>query len=79
VAFRSFGQDTESGLFPAASVIFELIWLWTSALLTVLGPLEIEHPAMPPITDVAAQQTSNIRIIELAMPRAFLPSTTIVG
>jgi hypothetical protein len=44
-----------------------------------LGPLEIEHPAMPPITDVAAQQTRNIRVIELAMPRAFLPSTTIVG
>src|ERR1700739_4017821 len=45
VAFNAFGQDTESGLFPAGSVIFWLIWLSTSVLLTVLGP--DEHPAVP--------------------------------
>src|ERR1700740_1178323 len=38
VAFSGPGQDTESGLLPAASVIFWLIWLSTSLLLTVLKP-----------------------------------------
>src|ERR1700754_3714335 len=47
-AFRSSGQDTDSGLCPAFSFTLSLIWLATSAFATVFGPLvptEKEQPA----------------------------------
>ena len=65
-AGRSPGQFTESGLLPAASVIFEVIWLATSLLLTECDDDPIEHEQAPAlaISPAAAPETSNVRTIE---------------
>jgi hypothetical protein len=52
-------------LLPAGSVIFEVIWLATSLLLTVCDDdTEHEHAAMPAIRPAAVPQTSNARTID---------------
>src|ERR1700736_401020 len=66
VAFRSSGQDTDSGLVPAGSVIFWLIWLSTSLLLTVFGP--DEQPAVPISKPASAHGMSSACATDFAMP-----------
>src|ERR1700758_867736 len=65
-ASRSLGQVTESGLLPAASVNFDVIWLATSLLLTPCDddPTEHEQAATPAIRPAAAPETRNVRTIE---------------
>src|ERR1700740_1255165 len=66
VAFSGPGQDTESGLLPAASGIFWLILSSTSLLLPVLGP--DEHPAVPITKPASAHGMSSAWTTDLAIP-----------
>src|SRR5262249_43326502 len=77
LATRSSGHVTESGLFPLASVSFDVIWLATSLLLTV--DFEVtEHEQAPAvvISPAAAPAIRKVRTIERAIAPPEGESTT---
>lgn len=70
VAGRSFGQFTDSGLLPAASVIFAEIWPATSLLLTACDePIEQEQPATAAMRPAAAHETGSARMTVIVASR----------